>query len=109
MAGLTLCDRPLNHRDSGSVITTIICLHVSHFSGVALLGTHIPDPNQVSTQKLASFQIRTLLNEGRLLRTSLDSKCGKVVRWGSKQETKQNNNERKSLLGSKGWLLKRNN
>lgn len=97
MARLTLRDRPLNHKDSGSVIATVICLHVSRFFGVDLLGTYIPDPNQVSAQKLVSFQIRTLLNEGILLRTRLDSKCGKAVRWGSKQETKQNNNERKSL------------
>lgn len=49
-AGLTLCGRPLNHKDSGSVITTIICLHVAHSSGVDLLGTYIPDPSQVSAQ-----------------------------------------------------------
>lgn len=59
-AGLTLCGRPLNHKDSGSVITTVICLHVSRFSGVDLLGPYSPDPNQVSPQELVSLQIRTL-------------------------------------------------
>ena len=91
-AGLTLCGRPLNHKESGSVITTIICLHVAHSSGVDLLGTYIPDPSQVSAQKLVSFQRRTLLNEGIILRTSLEemwegSEVGKQT--GNKPTTKE--------------------
>lgn len=56
-----------------------LCLRVPRFSGIEFLGTHIPDPTHVSKEKLVSFHIRTLLNEGIFLRISPDIKCRKVV------------------------------